>query len=369
MTGIHDAEGKWHMQKVMALRQSVPGARARRLVCLVLGLGLLIQTGLAFQAGALTADELEALRRKRIGKPAQSGPAPDQGMTSPTHQKYVGKLVFLKRDQTLNQVDEAMFTSQSTLGEPLYYRVFLAASSVNSLRARPGGEKLGSMARPDYLLSFHLDGQSAYELPMHLALKPEDHARWTTWRGAFRLEDSLRGRPDVYLPGETEFIEFLAAKEAALTPGKHRLKLELRPVYREPGLEIQGDVMASGELDLNVPADWAGPATSWLCLPRAQQHDAGLEGKMLADFSAKHPGETPLKVAITMPAWSVERNQQTGRILRRTTSAAIGSKKGNQCRMQIYDFSQEHLGSAFSAETYLSFRGKVQHRIPCGCLK
>lgn len=308
----------------------------------------------------------DTLSAKKVPQP----PPADQGITSPTHQKYIGKIVFTKADQPLAQVNESGFTNEFKLGDPLYYRVFLEKSSVNQLRAGPGGDQLTGAVyvRPVYKMTFYLDGRKIAEKQMIYSLKPDEHAKWTTWRGAFRMEDSLRS-PALFLPGENEFIEFLSDMESTISPGKHSLKVEIRPAIVQPDLKIEGDVMAAGEFTLNVPAGWVNPADTWLCLPKAAMKDAPLERKMLAAFAAARPKETGRTISITLPAWAIVRNNLTGIILHRTTSAAVGSETVGVCRMQIYDFSQEYVGNAFSGNTYLSFAGIVQRRMPCGCLK
>jgi hypothetical protein len=297
-------------------------------------------------------------------------PAPDQGITSPTHQKYVKKIVFTKVDQPMAQINEAGFTNEFKLGDLLYYRVFLEKSSVNQLRAGPGGDQLNGVVyvRPVYKMTFYLDGRKLPEKPMIYSMKPDEHAKWTTWRGAFKMDDSLR-RPDLFLPGESEFIEFLSDMESTISPGKHSIKVEIRPVISQPDMKIEGDVMAAGEFTLNVPAGWVNRADTWLCLPKAAMKDAPLERKMMAAFAAARPKESGRTISITLPAWAIVRNNLTGIILHRTTSAAVGSETGGVCRMQIYDFSQEYVGNAFAGDPYLSFAGIVQRRMPCGCLK
>jgi hypothetical protein len=300
------------------------------------------------------------------GGTAQGGSvedAPVSGVISPVHAKNKGKIVFASGVDALTtqQEKEAGFSSTFTLGKPIYFRAYMANSLSNmAQRLLPDVSRGIIDVHALYRMKFYLDGTLAFTGVLRDF--SEELKQYATFKGALQTGD------DQEYMGMTDFRLFLAQNEAKLTPGSHKLRIELLPALEYPE-EKEGPVAAVGEITLAVGASTANPNDTKTCLPAAGMKDAALEAKMLQAFKAKGWSEKPSAVRITGPKWNIVRNEFTSVIIKRSVQAVVASTmKNGSCRYQSFLFSQDYDGAAYQAEVYLDGVGSPTD-IPCGCLK
>ena len=72
-------------------------------------------------------------KAKEKGSAAAKAAVVTEGISSPLHQKYMGKIVFAGTDTDIKkaQENEAAFISKATLGNPVYFRVYMDNSLTN----------------------------------------------------------------------------------------------------------------------------------------------------------------------------------------------------------------------------------------------
>jgi hypothetical protein len=343
-------------------------------------LTLLVTSGISFgsyaQLGSLGGMMKKAAGavQQSAGMPAGAGQssaaqssavadAPVSGVISPVHAKNKGKIVFSSKVEALTtqQESEAGFGSTFTLGKPIYFRAYMANSlSNNAQRLLPDVSRGIIDVHALYQLKFYLDGALAHTGVLRDF--SEELKQYATFKGALQPGDGSD-----YM-GMIDFRLFLSKNEAKLTPGTHKLKMELLPALEYPE-EKQGPVVATGEITLNVGASTVNPSDTKTCLPAAGMKDVALEAKMLQAFKAKGWSEKPSAVRITGMKWNIVRNELTSVILKRSVQAVVASTmKEGGCRYQEFLFSQDYDGAAYQPEVYLDGVGSPTD-IPCGCLK
>jgi len=284
---------------------------------------------------------------------------PNNGVSGPAHQKYMGKIVFATSGDAIanGEEKESEFVTKATLGGEIYYRAYLDNSLLNYLK---------STLHPDvngrWKIRFSIDGvEAGVEIMQADFFSREQKQKYTTFRGA------LKSLPDGDATGEEEFKDFLRKNEDKFTIGDHVLKIEYIPFTREPK-ETEGPVVASGEITLSVKKSLVDPNDVTTCLPKALMTDKVLETSILNAFNAKGWTEKAVKVRIISSQWNIVKNKTTGAIISRYVDAVIGSTEDNNCAYQDFSFYQDYDGKGYQKEVYLSGVGdKVD--ISCGCLK
>jgi hypothetical protein len=284
---------------------------------------------------------------------------PNNGISGPIHQKYLGKIVFALSGDAVAKGNEkeSEFVTRATFGGEIYYRAYLDNSLLNYLK---------NTLHPDvngrWKIKFYIDGNEAgVELMQRDFFSKEQKQGYTTFKGA------LKSMPDGDATGEIEFKRFMRKNEDKFTMGDHVLKIEYIPYSEEPK-EFDGPVVASGEITLSIKKALADPNDVKTCLPKALMSDKVLEASILKAFNAKGWTEKAVKVRIISSQWNIEKNKRTGAIISRYVDAVIGSTEDSKCAYQNFSFYQDYDGKAYQKEVYLSGTGdKVD--ISCGCLK
>lgn len=321
-------------------------------------LSIILFTMLSLSTQAQLGALLEKAADKKAAKARANAPdKPTDGITSPMHEKYMSKVVFCLTEDGLlkGQENEAKFANKFTLGEPLVFRVYMNNSLSNYLKTQKFHETHGR-----YWIQFTLDDIHVFKEWVDNRMFNEDEkAKWTTWKGALKSPDG-----DNYI-GIMQFNTFVRENEAKLTPGDHKLKIEILPYqdYPEP---FTGPVVASGEITMTVKGSVVDKNDVRACLPKAVMTDKALEAKILAAFKAQGWKETPKEVRITSK-WTIVRNQYSGVILSRFVEAYVGSSRDGKCIKQSFNFYQDHDGSGYQDDVYLKGIGD-QRDIPCQCL-
>jgi len=284
---------------------------------------------------------------------AQAPAIKDDGITGPIHQKLAGKIVFLKENLAKEAVTEAKLSSEFTLGDLIYFRVYMKKSMMNALLEKDLSlDQADAVARAKFILVFSLDGGKPIETSLDFGNDATEKKQWTTWRGAFKHTRNTG------ILGMDNFRQFLA--ESQIVQGKHNVKLTIFPVYKG----LRGEA-TTGEFSLNVNA--VDPSDSQSCLPRAGSADAEIERLFVQTYKAKGLPGIPGKVVITADGWTLERNKITDRIEKRKTSGVVAVNVDGQCSYQYFWLTQDYTANRYGAP-YFSLLGD-KTKINCGCLK
>lgn len=299
-----------------------------------------------------------------------------QGITSELHRQNIGRIVFSGQDMPLDQMNAGMLKSGFTLGDEIYYRVYMAEPAPTRLYGKvPGVDDHNTAYFTQYRMRFTVDGR-----PYEVAQRPwgtaDEYKEWTTWRG------QLLSWGDRFFPGQESFGELLsrATRKGDLGPGTYRIGVELIPVViinegtggRNNFVEkARGPVVGKGEFTLTVTPSSYNRADRKICGDQAVQSNPALEQQILGHARSvwSRPEAPPVNVRITHTGWTIKRHPVTGIILSRQIDAAILSRGANFCDIQGYSYSQPYVGGSFSAgsarfsgaETYGTY-------IPCSCI-
>jgi CubicO group peptidase (beta-lactamase class C family) len=180
----------------------------------------------------------------------QTGLVKTDGITSSLHRANVGKITFMSKPVPIENYTAADFLKVYELrpAGDLNIRVFMADSLTNFLhRLGPELSAEELLKRGNYQFSFFVDRALVYTENLHVgAGLPEGKNTRTILRVPLMSttnEDSW---------GRFMWNRFLLnGGEEALTAGKHRLKIEIRPYLKTTELKV-GALIASGELRLSI---------------------------------------------------------------------------------------------------------------------
>lgn len=199
----------------------------------------------------LKMGELDAAKYKCSDMPV------DNGISSPTHTKYLKKIVFSKSEIVKSQENEANFTNTFALTDNIYSRVYLE----KSIRNEAGN--VGNCFSPTYFIRYSFD-DGATKMPEWLNVKVHNVLsgaadavdKWTTWQPAVSWSAADLTGPELGVKNFVKYVRNLPA-------GTHKIKMEV--VYDIPEDSNNGystyeyttkfgpeKVLAVGEFTLNV---------------------------------------------------------------------------------------------------------------------
>lgn len=298
------------------------------------------------------------------------------GMTSPIHEKYVGKIVFTGDEKNIEkqQENEAGFKTEFNLGEPIFFRVYLKDALLNTLRPlskafSKSANKTAFESASKFMLKVYLDGIFLDSLPS-ANLKAdefdvESKITWTTFRGALKSTDG-----SAYI-GTSVYKEILWNYNRLLVTGKHKLKIEVYPSCSSLGNDgktVEGAIMASGEIVLNINGNIGDKNDPNICMPKSLMSDKELENSV-SNIYLKEKKSPALSVIITSPKWEVTQNKYTGRPTSRKVDVVIGYKEGNLCFKQSYFVTQQYDGNTYIKDVSLGIYMPYPREISCKCLE
>lgn len=308
------------------------------------------------------------------GKNAKVDLYEEEKIDLPQRLNNIGKVVFSNEDIE-RDLPESKYIKTYTWGDKLFIRAWLANSPSNSmmLQLAESGIKPkeinanrssfdGGMTKVIYLL--YLDGQQV------ASTSYADNFDHKSMQSIPSVRADLNDGTEVNNFGEMMYRE-LKRKQDLLTPGTHKLKLELVPIKTFAfGSDFKYTPIAVGEIDMIVkdsPIDINDPEA---CLPKRGMTDKALEAKIMAAFKTRFPtGDTPNEVRITSTRWNIVKHEYTGVPLRRTINATIGkTSKDGKCNRDEYSFTQDYDGAQYQDELYLYGEGiGSQRSISCKC--
>lgn len=310
-------------------------------------------------------------KKKEEAKPTIP-PEITQGITSPTHQKYMNKIVFTSDEKALPKQKEveANFKNEFNFGDLIYFKVYMDNSILNYLYPIVKGQTQYTIeSNSSIIFKFTLDGIILDSLEQNAISRSQfekvEKETWTTFIGALKPESG------VYI-GSKAFKEILMKYESKFTVGKHTLKVEVLPIYYGLNREnIEGSVVASGEITLNVAGSIVDPNDTKACMPASNMKDIELEKKIAKEFT-KLIGGTAEVVKIVSENWTIIKNKYSGFIINRTIDVSIGYKDSQKgiCYKRSFLVSQQHDGAKFVGE--ISIETDMQNppkEISCKCLQ
>lgn len=297
----------------------------------------------------------------------------DDGISSPLHQKYLNKIVFASdiKSITFNSEIESNFKTEFNLGDPIYFRPYMAKSLFNYVRPLINDITDDEIRKNStFLFKIYIDNVLVDNLSEDAISKKkfdyQEKDNLTTFKGALKSADNS------LLAGIEMFNDVLLKHESKLTKGKHKIKFELLPNYinTDYNKNIKGDIIATGEITLNVNSSVIDPNDIRVCMPAHGMLDEELINKIKRDFLKANQVKAN-EVRILSTSWKMERNK-SGIVDKRTVEAYIGYKdlKTNLCYKRNYLVTQEFDGTKFIDElTLFTNTSNPAHEISCKCFQ
>jgi len=298
-------------------------------------------------------------------KPDHEPDLPNNGITSPLHTKYMGKIVFSANDDMLKlrQEKEEAFADKFNLGQPFFFRIYMSNSLSNYVaRLYSGNHRYTTDEWSAYFFKFYIDGTPILltRLGGISTFNIEQKQKWTTWRAAVNTQNENE-------LGVQLFKDFFAAAESKLTPGEHKVKLEAYPWCSAIDERI-GPMIAAGEFTLVVTGKEFDINNEGMCLPKSKMNDKAVEAGMLKAFNTSRRSYGEGKAArITEENWTIVRNQVTGIITKRIIDGIVAFNKDGKCQYQVFGFAQEYDGTKFLDQVILENESGSRD-INCACL-
>lgn len=179
----------------------------------------------------------------------------DDGIQGELHRRHIGQITFMADSIPLEKYSEKDMLSEyrPAPNGNLYIRVFLAHSLMHFQRAmEPAASEEDLNREGNFQFRFMVDGRLIYRENVNPG---SGGLRMKNKNTIFRAPLISAGNEDHW--GRYMFRRFMAqGGEHSLTPGKHRLRVEIRP-YLNIGGRIdhfnEGPLMASGDLTLEIP--------------------------------------------------------------------------------------------------------------------
>ncbi len=175
-----------------------------------------------------------------------------QGITSPLHKSNIGKIFFTSKSIPLEELTSEDFlkTYELTNKSDLHITVFMGNSITNYLHALAPELRAEELTkRGNYQFSMYVDNKLIYKsnlMPGAPYARIQDSA--TTI-----CKPLIDNKNHYGLWSESYWNRFMNhGGDSALTEGPHLLKMEIKPYLKLTGEIKEGEIIASGELKINV---------------------------------------------------------------------------------------------------------------------
>lgn len=311
-------------------------------------------------------------------KPKSLADTPENRMitdsiTSAIHAKYLNKIVFASDEKSLEKQKEieSNFKTEFNLGDQIYFRVYTDNSLFNYVRPLVSSSWDNALrSNITYAFKVYIDNVLLDNLSNDVLSRQEFDSgqkdKLTTFKGALKSSGN-----SIYV-GMNMFKDVLIKHEGKLSIGKHQLKIEIYPFYYNSGKEenIKGNVVASGEITLNVKGSAIDPTDPEMCMPNEVMQDKELSKRIASDYFKAYQVKAD-GVKILSSKWEIERNKYTSVVERRTLDVSIGYKdpKTNKCYKRNYLINQEYVGTKFLDEVnFFTNMQNPEREISCKCL-
>lgn len=317
------------------------------------------------------AQFLDKLKEKVSGK-SKVQLFPEEKLDFPQYYNNIGKVCF-SNEEFERTLPESKYIKTYNFGDNLSMRAWFANSPSNSmlLQLEQSGIKPREINdnrnafeyQGKVLFVLYLDGQRITNTSYASDFKKSDISGLATHRAEFN-----DGTDDLYF-GETLMTD-LKRKQDLLTPGTHKLKIEVVPIKMAGlGSDFPYKPIAVGEIDMIVKNNAVNKNDPQACLPVAKMNDKALQAKIITAYKNRNFGDTPKDVRITSDRWYINKNEYSGMPIRRTVNATVGKTKNGKCYFDEYSFSQDYDGTQYQNEVYLLGEGiGTMREISCKCL-
>lgn len=275
----------------------------------------------------------------------------DQGMTSETHRKNVGKILWAKERIKPNIQDQVTYHTSFDASEPLYGRVFLEKSL-----PRVAQDQGCVNNNSNFQMKLYIDEVDKGIINTNYFPGGQT---WTTCQVNLNLSagDEV-DMVNLYVP------EKWAEVVKNLSIGTHICKIE----FYGYGSEKCQKKLAEGSFTLNKTGEITPGTIS--SLPVAKKNDSALEASMIKAIKEKGwQNESPIKVVIIENDWRIIKDM-LGTILRREINTNVILKKNDgSCRLTDISFSQEYKGSGKYGITEVYGIGTKNIPFDCSAVK
>ncbi len=171
---------------------------------------------------------------------------------NPIQKKYSGKIVFLNKAISLENLKDSDMITSSTFQEngDLGIHAFFDNSLINYLhQLEPNWTIEELLKKGNFQFSFYVDGQPIYTENLNTGAGSSENKKLKT---TLRIPLLSSKNEDSW--GRYLWMRFYRGHDGidVLTDGNHTLKIEIRP-YLNTGNIITGPVIAEGQINLNVP--------------------------------------------------------------------------------------------------------------------
>lgn len=272
----------------------------------------------------------------------------DQGITSATHQKYVGKIVWSNGKVSMDSPDESRFKTKFNAGETIYGRYYLAESLQNFVLKQENTEVRAARTYTD----IYIDG-----VLQDLEFEPAELTSEQIIATTRQIWVHTPITADAGFGGTKRWIDLVNKK---MTPGEHVIRFDLR-------IEDCKGVLATGSFTYVKGTPKLKYGWNFGSYPTGMK-DAALEASILKYIqnaaTAQGWDEKFSKVKIYSNDWNTLRNDY-GVILGRTIGAyCYATWPDGHCTVQAFAFKQDYNGSAYS-KTLGLFKNFTQDEVDC----
>jgi hypothetical protein len=274
----------------------------------------------------------------------------DQGVTSPTHKKHMGKIVWSNNVVSFRSPDESAFKNKFSINEPIYGRIYYNKALTNQMVYLSGHEQ--KMRDGSYKILLHADGKpynASFGAFNSSTLTGDPASHWTTWQ----FSPNPKKRED----GEAVVIDRWVKFTRTLSPGEHKIRFDL---FATMGQYESKSAIASGEFTLIIADGDKIKSTARLPADTYTGSDkAALKKKMkkaLVGPVTKNANEI---LKITIPSkWKNGTYRRPPYLpYRKITGVVLWQDSNNDhlCRYTSYNFIQDKSGNNWSPVRFQSF--------------
>ena len=264
----------------------------------------------------------------------------DNGITSPTQEKYLRNLVFSSTPFEKGKDNESDFKTEFTFNDNIYFRAYMPHSIYNHpIFAFPKGyESPKKNSYGEYYYKITVNGAPLVSENSTFWEDAAEDTKQTVMSGAFLPDVSIEKR-------DQRIVEALNKLE----PGDYTIRLELHTYTgafecREPLCAGEFTYKKTGTENISIGNSWSQYI--------AGMHDENLEDQIKEIMYTRWGNESKtgiVEVKIANKEWSIERNEITGIIISRYIGAYVCTKTMNgACEVTRYTFKQRYDGSEYS---------------------
>lgn len=288
------------------------------------------------------SNESESSEGSVLDNIAASGEVKDYGMTSESHKKNVGKIVFSKKFIEFQNENESSFTGKFVYSGFNYDEVYFMAyfpRSFHNQTIKDGAKP--SSGKSIMTFTFTVNGKKIDQMA-EMEYNGERFKEWTGFSAG-----------PINIIGEESFQKVFSEKVRPLmTQYENKIKIEISYKTKVSGGTMWSPAkpMATGEFTAIIEKNKTG-----MLMPKpGVKLSKNLEDQIQKTIAseAKNYGEI-LRVVAPEPDWIVETNQFTGVPIKRSLriAAAIHLKTG-EYKVYFYYIYQKYDGSKYSNSVY-----------------